>query len=36
MIFIDHIISYLMEGGKFLEINVDATILGVVLLIAVL
>jgi peptidoglycan biosynthesis protein MviN/MurJ (putative lipid II flippase) len=28
MWFVDHVMAYLMEGGEFLEINLDATLLG--------
>ena len=31
MVFVDHVMGYLIEGGEFLETTVDATILGVVL-----
>ena len=31
MVFVDHLIGYLTEGGEFLETTLDATILGVVL-----
>lgn len=34
---VDHVMAYLMEGGEFLEINLDATLLGIsVILIALL
>ena len=32
MIFVDHLMGYLMEGGEFLEINLDAALLGLVLI----
>ncbi len=32
MIFVDHLMGYLMEGGEFLEINLDAELLGLVLI----
>jgi len=36
MVLVDHVIGYLMEGGEFLEITVEATVLGSVMLIAAL
>jgi len=33
MIFVDHIMGYLMEGGEFIEMTADATLLGVGLII---
>lgn len=33
MVFVDHTIGYLMEGGEFFELTIDATVLGLVLLI---
>lgn len=36
MIFVDHVTSYFMEGGEFFEITVEATVLGIILLIAAL
>ena len=34
---VDHVMAYLMESGEFLEINLDATLLGIsVILIALL
>lgn len=36
MWFVDHLMAYLMEGGGFLEINLGATILGLVVIIAAL
>ncbi len=36
MVLVDHVMGYLMEGGEFLEMTVEATVLGVVLLIAAL
>jgi len=29
MWFVDHVMAYIMEGGKFIEINLDATLLGI-------
>ena len=28
MWFVDHVMAYLMKGGEFIEINLDATLLG--------
>ena len=36
MWFVDHLMGYLMEGGEFFEINLDATILGLVVIIVAL
>jgi hypothetical protein len=36
MVLVDHVMGYLMEGGAFLEITVEATILGIIMLIAAL
>ncbi len=36
MWFVDHLMGYLMEGGEFLEINLSATILGLVVIIVAL
>ena len=36
MWFVDHLMRYLMEGGEFLEINLSATILGLVVIIVAL
>lgn len=36
MWFVDHLMGYLMEGGAFLEINLGATILGLVVIIVAL
>ncbi len=36
MIFVDHTIGYLMEGGEYLEITPEATLLGIVLVIVAL
>ncbi|MEM1991207.1 MAG: hypothetical protein QXL13_01015 [Nitrososphaerota archaeon] len=33
MVFIDHVMGYLMEGGAFLEMSVEAAVLGFILLI---
>jgi hypothetical protein len=32
MVFVDHAMGYLMEGGEFLEMTTEATVLGFVLL----
>lgn len=29
MWFIDHVMAYLAEGGEFFEVNLDATLLGI-------
>ncbi|MEM4246424.1 MAG: hypothetical protein QW390_03915 [Candidatus Bathyarchaeia archaeon] len=34
MAFVDHIMGYLMEGGEFFELTIEATVLGLVLLTA--
>lgn len=36
MVFIDHVMGFLMEGGEFFELTLDATVLGFVMLIAAL
>jgi hypothetical protein len=36
MVFVDHIMGFLMEGGEFLELTLDATVLGFAMLIAAL
>ncbi len=36
MVFFDHLIGFLNEGGCFLELTVEATVLGFVMLIAAL
>lgn len=36
MVFVDHVMGYLMEGGEFFELTAEATVLGFVLLIAAL
>jgi hypothetical protein len=36
MVFVDHVMGYLMEGGEFLELTLDATILGFAMLTAAL
>ena len=36
MWFIDHLMAYFTEGGNFFEINLDATMLGVVVIIVAL
>ena len=36
MWFVDHLMRYLMKGGEFLEINLGATILGLVVIIVAL
>jgi len=33
MWFVDHVMAYLMEEGEFLEINLDATLLGLTVVI---
>lgn len=34
MVLVDHTMGYLMEGGEYLELTTEATVLGIVLLIA--
>ncbi len=36
MIFVDHVMGYLAEGGEFLEVTLDAMMLSIVLLITAL
>lgn len=36
MVFIDHLISYITEGGEFIEITTESTILGFILVITAL
>jgi len=36
MVFVDHVMGYLMDGGEFLELTLDATVLGFAMLIAAL
>ncbi|MGC8999242.1 MAG: hypothetical protein ACP5JW_07665 [Candidatus Bathyarchaeia archaeon] len=36
MVFVDHVMGFLMEGGEFFELTLDATILGFAMLIAAL
>jgi len=36
MVFVDHVMGYLMEGEEFLEFTLDATVLGFSMLIAAL
>jgi hypothetical protein len=36
MVFIDHVMGFLMEGGEFFELTLDATVLGFVMLIVAL
>ncbi|MCS7125872.1 MAG: hypothetical protein NZ929_03060 [Aigarchaeota archaeon] len=36
MVFIDHLIGYLLEGGYFIEISIESTVLGIVLVISAL
>jgi hypothetical protein len=36
MVFVDHLMGYLMEGGEFLEMTTEATVLGIILLTAAL
>ncbi len=33
MVFVDHVIGYLMEGGEFIEMTPDATVLSIILVI---
>ena len=36
MVLVDHVMGYLMEGGEFLELTLDATVLGFAMLTAAL
>ncbi len=36
LVFVDHVMGYLMEGGEFLEMTPEATLLGIVLVIVAL
>ena len=36
MVFIDHLISYITEGGEFIEVTTESTILGFILVITAL
>jgi hypothetical protein len=36
MWFVDHVMAYISEGGEFFEINLDATLLGVTVIILAL
>jgi hypothetical protein len=36
MVFVDHVMGYITEGGEFLEMTTEATVLGIVLLITAL
>jgi hypothetical protein len=36
MVFVDHVMGYLMKGGEFFELTADAMVLGFVLLITAL
>jgi hypothetical protein len=36
MVFVDHVMGYLMEGREFLELTLDATVLGFAMLTAAL
>jgi hypothetical protein len=36
MVFVDHTVSFLTEGGEFIELTLDATILGIAMLIVAL
>ncbi|RZN55473.1 MAG: hypothetical protein DSO09_05830 [Candidatus Methanomethylicota archaeon] len=36
MVFVDHTIGFLTEGGEFIELTLDATILGIAMLIVAL
>ncbi len=33
MVFVDHTLGYLMEGGEYFDVSLDATLLGIVLVI---
>lgn len=33
MWFVDHVMAYLAEGGEFLELNLDATLLGITVIV---
>jgi hypothetical protein len=34
MVFVDHVMGYMMEGGEFFEMTTEATVLGITLLTA--
>jgi hypothetical protein len=36
MVFVDHVMGYLGEGGEFLEMTTEATVLGIILVIVAL
>ncbi len=36
MVFVDHVMGYIMEGGEFIEMTKNATVLGIVLTIVAL
>lgn len=36
MVFVDHVMGYLMEGGEFIEMSAEATVLGFVMLVSAL
>lgn len=36
MVFVDHVMGYVMDGGEFLEMTVEATVLGITLLLGAL
>jgi O-antigen/teichoic acid export membrane protein len=36
MVFVDHVMGFLMEGGEFLELTLEATVLGFAMLTAAL
>ncbi|MEM3578483.1 MAG: hypothetical protein QXX51_08605 [Candidatus Bathyarchaeia archaeon] len=36
MVFVDHVMGFLMEGGEFFELTAEATVLGLVMLTAAL
>ncbi|MEN2975293.1 MAG: hypothetical protein ABDH32_06945 [Candidatus Caldarchaeales archaeon] len=36
MVFIDHLVGYMLEGGEFIEVSVESTLLGIVLVLSAL
>ena len=34
MIFVDHVMGFILEGGEFLEISIEAKVLGFIMLAA--
>jgi len=36
MVFVDHVMGYITEGGEFLEMTTEATVLGIAMLITAL